>query len=295
MNLIVGATGLLGGEICRRLAAQGKPLRALVRTSSQPEKLEALRHLGVELVTGDLKDADSLHPASAGAAAVISTASTTASRQQGDSIPAVDQDGQLALVDAARDAGVRHFVYISYSGQIDDEDPSPLTRAKRTVEERIRSSGMTYTILRPSVFMEVWLSPHLGFDYPNGKATIYGTGENPISWISLGDVAEFAVRSLGNPAARNAVLELGGPAAVSPNDVVRTFEQVGGRTFDVQHVPGDALRAQRAAARNPLEQSFAALMLAYAKGDPIDMGGALEKFPVQLTSVRDYAERVLRV
>lgn len=294
MNLIVGATGLLGGEICRRLAARGKPLRALVRTSAQPEKLEALRSLGVELVAGDLKNTGSLRPACAGAAAVISTASTTASHQEGDSIPVVDQDGQIALVDAARDAGVGHFVYISYSGQIDGEDPSPLTRAKRAVEERIRASGMTYTILRPSFFMEVWLSPHLGFDYPNGKATIYGAGENPVSWISFGDVAEFAVQSLENPAAHNAILELGGPTAVSPNEVVRMFEQIGGRTFEVQHVPEDALRARRAGAQNPLEQSFPALMLAYAKGDAIDKGGTLETFPIRLTSVRDYAERVLR-
>jgi NADH dehydrogenase len=87
----------------------------------------------------------------------------------------------------------------------------PLQDAKRAVETRLRESGLTYTILQPTYFVEAWLSPGVGFDYPNRKATIYGTGENPISWISYADVARFAVACLDNPASRNATLELGGP------------------------------------------------------------------------------------
>ena len=55
-----------------------------------------------------------------------------------------------------------------------------------------------YTILRAGYFMEAWLSPAVGFDPINAKATIYGAGQNPISWISLQDVAQFAVTSLDN-------------------------------------------------------------------------------------------------
>jgi len=79
------------------------------------------------------------------------------------------------------------------------------------------ASGIAYTILRPTFFTEIWLSPAVGFDATNATATIYGAGQNPISWISLGDVAEFAVCCRDNPEARNAILELGGPQALSPH------------------------------------------------------------------------------
>jgi uncharacterized protein YbjT (DUF2867 family) len=144
------------------------------------------------------------------------------------------------------------------------------------------------------VFMEVWLSAALGFDATNAQARIYGSGTNAISWISLGDVAQFVVLALDNAAARNATLELGGPGALSPLEVVRVFEQAGGRPFKVEHVPEETLRAQRAAATDPLQQTFAALMLACALGDAIDMRSTLKTFPVPLVSVTEYARRVIQ-
>ena len=108
MNLIVGATGMLGGEICRLLAEQGKPIRALVRKTSSPDKLAHLRSLGAEVVLGDLKDRASLEVACRGASAVVSTASSTLTRQQGDSIESVDRQGQLNLIEAAEKAGGGH-------------------------------------------------------------------------------------------------------------------------------------------------------------------------------------------
>jgi NADH dehydrogenase len=163
------------------------------------------------------------------------------------------------------------------------------------VEQRLRNSRLVYTILRPSFFMEVWFSPAVGFDHANAKAQIYGVDQNPISWISFPDVAQFVVESLDSPAARNATLELGGPEALSPLQVVQIFEELGGRSFEVQHVPEEALQAQQEAATDPMEQSFAALMRCYASGDSIDMQETLNALPVQLTSVRDYAQRVLAV
>jgi NADH dehydrogenase len=291
MILVVGATGHLGTEICRRLVGRGLPVRGLVRPTSDPEAVAALRALGAELVEGDLRNPASLLAAILGVTNVVSTASATRTRQPGDSIETTDGEGQAALIEVARHADVRHFIYVSYSGQLGVDDP--LTLAKRGNEARLRASGLSYTILRPSYFMEAWLSPALGFDYPNRRATIYGDGATPISWISLADVAEFAVQSLANPTARNAALELGGPEALSPTQVIRIFEQVGGKPFEVQHVPVAALEAQRAQAPDSLQQTFAALMLAYAKGDPIPMAETLTRFHVPLTSVRDYARRVL--
>lgn len=290
MILVVGATGMLGGEICRRLRERGESVRALARKTSDGAKVERLRSLGVEVVQGDLKDRASLDAACRGAATVISTATTVVSVQPGDSIPGVDETGQLHLVDAARQADVGQFIYMSYSGNIEIE--CPLHTAKRHVERHLRESGLTYTILRPSFFMEMWLSPALGFDFANGTARLFGSGQRPISWISLGDVAEFTVRCVGHPAARNAVIELGGPEAVSPDAVVQTFEDVTGRRFATERVPEPALEGQWRGAADPLQKSFAALMLAYAQGDTIDMRQTLTTFPVREVTVREYATRV---
>ena len=285
MNLVVGATGLLGSEICRLLSAEGKPARALVRPTSDQNKVAELESLNVEIARGDLKDRSSLDAACRGVSVVISTASSTLSRQEGDSIQTVDLEGQLNLIDAANAAQVSRFVLISFP-QVDVG--FPLQAAKRGVEEHLKSSALTYTILQPTFFMEVWLSPALGFDAANAKAQIYGSGENKISWISYKDVAKFAVASIDNTDARNAVIKLGGPEALSPLEVVRAFEELQGRKFDVQHVPEAALKEQRESSSDPLQQSFAGLMLYYSRGDIIDMRETLQKFPVRLTSIRDY-------
>ena len=287
MILVVGATGLLGSEICRLLAASGKPFRALVRTTSDKSKVAQLQGLGAEIARGDLKDRSSVEAACKGINAVISTASSTLSRQEGDSIQTVDLEGQLNLIDAAKAAGVSQFKLISFSPSAID---FPLQAAKRAVEEHLKQSGLTYTILQPSCFMEVWLGPALGFDFANAKAQIYGSGQNKLSWISSRDVAKFAAESLDNPAARNAVIELGGPESLSPLEVVRIFERVQGREFEIQHVPDEALLEQKKTATDPLQESFAALMLYYSAGNVIDMRETLQKFPVQLTSVKDYAQ-----
>jgi NADH dehydrogenase len=288
MNLIVGATGTLGGEICRLLCEQGKAVRALVRDTSNPEKIDRLRGVGVQAVRGDLKDRASLQAACCNASAVISTASSTLSRQEGDSIESVDRQGQLSLIEAAEEAGVTHFVLISFPN-IDLN--FPLQSAKRAVEDRLRRGRMKYTILQPTFFTEVWLSSALGFDPANATAQIYGGGNNKVSWISFQDVAKFAVAALDNPQATNAVFKLGGPDALSPLEVVRLAEQVVGKRFVVQHVPEEALRAQQRAATDSLQQSVAALMLYYARGDVIDMTEPLRALPVQhLRSVREYLQ-----
>lgn len=290
MNLIVGATGLVGGEICRRLAAQQKPVRALVRPTGDASRIDELRAAGAELATGDLKDPASIQAACAGATAVLSTASSVLSRQPGDTIDGVDRLGQLQLIEAAASAGVKHFVYVSFSPMAED---FALQRAKREVERALIESGMTYTILRPTFFMEIWLSPALGFDVAARRARIYGTGENPISWISFPNVAEFAVRSLDTAAARNATFTVGGPEAIAPLQVVRIFEELGGAPFTVEYVLESVLRAGKAAARRALDEAFAALSLGYAHGDAIDMRATLEAMPVRLVGVREYAKWLL--
>jgi uncharacterized protein YbjT (DUF2867 family) len=292
MTLVVGATGLLGTEICRRLASAGKPFRAMVRRTSDQGKKDVLKQLGGELFEADLKDRASLNSACQGVTAVISTPSAILSQQSGDTFDTVDLHGQMHLVDAARAAKVGHYVFVSVSDNLLKHGDNPLLAAKQAVENHLKQSGLTYTILRPTCFMEIWLSPHLGFDFANAKVTIYGSGQNKISYISLHNVADFAVESLSNPVARNAVLELGGPEALTQLEVVQTFEEIAGRTLEKQFVPEEALQARKSAANNPVEQTFADLILAAARGDKIDMSETFKKFQVRPKSVREYAETV---
>jgi len=94
MTLVVGATGLLGTEICRRLASAGKPFKAMVRATSDPAKKNVLNQLGGELIEADLKNRSSLDRACQGATAVITTPTAILSQQQGDTFDTVDLHGQ---------------------------------------------------------------------------------------------------------------------------------------------------------------------------------------------------------
>jgi uncharacterized protein YbjT (DUF2867 family) len=292
MTLVVGATGLLGAEICRRVATAGKSFRAMVRKTSDPAKKNTLKQLGAELVEADLKDRALLDHACRGATTVVSRPTPHTTPQEGDTFQTVDLDGQKALVDAASAAKVEHYVFVSVSGNLGKQGGNPLIHAKRAVENHLRQNGLSYTILRPTFFMEIWLSPHLGFDFQNAKATIYGSGKNKISYVSLHNVADFAVAALSNPAARNAVIELGGPDTLSPLEVVRMFEKLSGRRFETQFVPEEQLQARKTAATNPVEQTFADLMLSAAHDDSIDMSDTFTKFQVRPKSVHEYAEIV---
>src|SRR3954470_4475073 len=113
MILVVGAAGLLGSEIVRQLRVDGKPVRAFVRTTFAPEKAERLKRLGAVVIAGNLLDKTSLTAACQGITTVISSATSTASQTPGDSIPKVDQLGALQLVEAAMEAKVSHFIYVS--------------------------------------------------------------------------------------------------------------------------------------------------------------------------------------
>src|SRR5262245_10753781 len=141
--------------------------------------------------------------------------------------------------------------------------------------------------------IEIWLGPALGFDFAHAKAVIYGEGKNKISWIAIKDVASFAVASIDNPAAQNAVIQLGGPDDLSVMDVVGIFEHESGRSFELQNVPDEALRAQLAAAPDSLGKTFSGLMIGLNDVGTIDMKETLRNFPIQLTSVREYARQMI--
>ena len=291
MNLVIGASGNLGSEICRLLRERSEKVRGLVRTTTDPARLEKLRSLGVETVIGDLRDPASLRAATAGIRTVLSTATVIASRQPDDSFDAVDDAGQRNLIDAARASSVDHFVFISMTGSM--KVSTPITDAKRVVEAYLQASRLAWTILRPSIFMDIWLSPLVGFDHPNRKARILGDGRQRLSYIAMADVARFAAACVNNPAARNRIIELGGPDALTPLEAVATFERVTGDRYQVEHVPVDALRAQYEAAAHPTQKSFAGLMLGLTSDDVIPMDDTAREFGVELTSLEQAAPRLV--
>jgi uncharacterized protein YbjT (DUF2867 family) len=289
MILVVGATGLVGNDVCLRLLRRNKCVRALVRTTSDETKVTALRSAGVELCIGDLKQPDTLAAACRSVEAIVSTATATVSRAAGDSIESVDGAGQLNLVKAAKANQVDRFVFVSFRKPVGIS--VPLAEAKAHVESAI--AEMNFTTILASWFMDVWLSPHLGFDYANATARVYGPGTSPISWVSSGDVAEMCVLALENPAANRRAIEFGGPEPLSPLEVISRFEKISGKPFTVEHVPEEVLQAQFAAATDSLQKSFAALMLGYLYGDAMDMAPIQQEFGIKLTNVDTYARRVL--
>lgn len=291
MVVVAGSTGVLGSEICRRLRERGQSVRALVRVSSAPERVSALRALGCEIVTCDLRNRGSLAPACAGGDVVISTVTAITTAKEGDSFAATDAAGNINLVDAAVAAGVKQFIFISFdtNGMPD----APLVAAKRDVEQHLERSGLGYTILHPPLFMESWLGPRLFADPAAGTATFYGSREVRFRYVAVGDVAEVAVRCVDNPAARDAVIPFGGPDALTQREALTIFEDAFAKRFTVTEVSEEALEAQWAGAPDPFSRSFAALMLGVARGAAA--GSALPAgFPMRMTTVRDFSTSLAR-
>jgi uncharacterized protein YbjT (DUF2867 family) len=220
MNLVVGATGVVGGMIARRLLENGQQVRVLVRRDSPSSQLvqqglatsaESLIEAGAQPVHADLRDRASLDAALEGIEAVISTANS-AMRGGEDNSQSVDLEGNRNLIAAAREAGVEHFVFVSLLGA-DPDHPVPFVRAKAYSEATLRESGMQYTIVVPAAFMEVWPAMVVGMPALQGRpVTLVGEGRRRHSFISNRDVAAFAAAAVGNPAARNEYLAIGGTA-----------------------------------------------------------------------------------
>ena len=153
MILVVGATGQLGTAIVRKLVAGGQPVRAFVRRTGQYQHLQGA---GVELAFGDLRDPASLDAACRGAEVVIATANAILP-QGSSSFEAVEGKGYQDLIAACRKHGVKQFIFISVPVTPYD-DTVPSFRYKRLNEQRLQASGLNYTILRASLFMDCWFA-----------------------------------------------------------------------------------------------------------------------------------------
>lgn len=242
MILVVGASGLLGGMITRGLLAQGKPVHILTRSNPA---YQPLIDAGAQPVAGDLKDRASLDAACQGADIVITTANSIQRVGVGDgldTIESVDLHGTRNLIEAAKAAGVKQFIYTSALAA-DANSPHPFISAKGQNEQALMQGGMHYTILAPHIFMEIWFGMVIGTALASGgPVVLIGHGDHRHSFVSVADVAAIAVAATGNPAAYNQRILIGGAEAISWTDVVRRTSRVIGRDLPVTYVePGAAL------------------------------------------------------
>jgi len=235
MLLVVGGTGELGGRVVRLLLERGNDVRCLVRPGSDGERLEAL---GAKVVRGDLTDPASLADACQGVDTVIATATAIAQRLAGvpgPSIHEADEVGMASLVGTAEAAGVRRFVYLSYAG-VDAGFGTPLEKAKLATEQRLARSSLRSVVVRPDAFQEIHLGPLGRFDMKAGKVSVFGSGNTKVWWVSTDDVAAL-VAALAVEPDPPAMVEFGGPEAISRNEAIAIAESLTHRKMKVQRMP----------------------------------------------------------
>jgi NADH dehydrogenase len=280
----VGATGLVGGMIARSLLERGQDVRILVRPSSN---YQPLVDAGARPVEGDLKDPASLVPACSGVETLITTA-TAGSRGGADTPQTVDLEGNRHLIDAARQAGVRQFIFVSTIGA-DEASPVLLLQAKAQTEAYLRASGLPYSILAATTLMDLLLSLVVGGPARAGQTvTLVGEGRRRHSFVAARDVAAFAVAAVSHPAALNRRLIVGGPEAVSLRDVVATYERVLGHPVPVQTIaPGELL--PNLPPVPGLAEVISGVLAALETFDsPIDMVETARTFGVRLTPLEEF-------
>jgi uncharacterized protein YbjT (DUF2867 family) len=241
MILIVGASGKLGQAVARRALQAGRAVRALSR---QPEeRLIELKAAGAEVMTGDLRDPNSLRRACAGVTHVVASAHAIFGRGAERSA-LVDDRGHRDLIDAAKAAGVAHFCYVSVRGASPDH-PAALVRYKYAVEQYLRTSGLPFTIIRPAPFLETHAYQVIGQPIlEKGKTTIFGQGTGRRNFVAVEDVAQLILMVWDDPTAVGQTIEIGGPPEnnLTNNEVAALFEQATGRPAKVSHVPRGVLR-----------------------------------------------------
>ena len=240
--LIVGATGTLGRQVARRALDEGYKVRCLVRS---PKKAAFLKEWGAELAPGNLCQPQSLQSALEGVDAVIDAA--TAKATDNLSMKQVDWDGKVALIQAAKAAGVERYIFFSI---LDAEKYSnvPLMEIKRCTELFLSQAGMNYTILRLSGFMQGLIGQY-GIPILENQA-IWVTGESsPIAYMDTQDIAKFAVRALSVPATEKQTFPIVGSRAWSAEEIISLCERLTGKQAKITRMPLNLLRIMRSVSR----------------------------------------------
>ncbi len=240
MILVTGATGNVGGAVLRRLVAEGRPARALIRSPDQAQRLPA----GVETVTGGFEDKDALARAMEGVDAVYMTA--------------FDHPDLLALqanvIAAARAAGVRVVARISGMGA-DENAEAVYTRYHGIGDRQLACSGLGYVLLRPNWF-------HQNFHWmAAGGAIRLPVGDGRVSFVDVRDIAAVAVAALDDPGLWNQAFTLTGPEALSHAEIADILSDATGRRVVFEDMTEAAW-----AAESGMDAGAAAAMIGLFRG-----------------------------
>jgi uncharacterized protein YbjT (DUF2867 family) len=223
MILITGAAGKTGQAVIRALVARDQPVRALVRNAAQSRRLISL---GVqEILTGDLREADTIQEATRGAWAVYHICPNLSEAE----IPI----GQ-AVIKAARVSGVEHLVY--HSVLHPQTEAMPHHWLKLAVEAAMFESGLSFTILQPAAYMQNVLA---GWEeiVEHGIYTVPYAAETRLGMVDLEDVAEAAARVLTTPGHAGAIYELAGSQVLTQTEIAALLSRVLDRPVQARQIP----------------------------------------------------------
>lgn len=244
MILVAGGSGRLGTRVVDLLKQRGLNVRVLTR---DPGRTAGLVGTDVEIVEGDVRDPVAVHRAMDGVRQLVSAIQGFAGTK-GQSPATIDRGGNHNLIEAARAVGTEHLVLLSVQDAGPDH-PMDLMRMKYAAEQDLRSSGLTWTIIRPAAYMETWCEVLGRPLLEKGKTQVFGHGHNPINWVSASDVARFVELAVADPAIRGQVLEVGGPENLSMTNFVEVFRSETGAGGTIGHIPPVAMRIAAVATR----------------------------------------------
>lgn len=232
--LVTGATGNQGGAIARHLLQRGFTVRAFVRDPNKPAA-QALKQAGAELLEGDLNDRTSLDRSLQGVSGVFSVQTFTNEGLDGEI-----RQGK-AVADAAKAAGIQHFVYSSV-GSAERNTGIPHFDSKFQIEEYIRASGLPYTILRPVFFLYNYnmMRPMV----ENGTLPQPLSPDTKLQQLSEADYGEMVAEVFERPADfLNREIEVASVEMTMP-EIAAGFSRVLGKPVEYQQIPFEAFEQQ---------------------------------------------------
>lgn len=227
--LVTGATGRQGGAVIRHMLPKGWRLRALTRNPSNHAAQDLARR-GVEVVGGDLEDPASVAKAAVGVYGIYSVQDFWAVGAKRE----VRQGKNIA--DAAKKAGVTHFVYSSVGGA-ERNTGIPHWESKWEVENYIRSLGLPATVIRPAAFMETYYIDQVEIGILKGKLTDPIRGDKPYQTIATDDIGAFVALAFDRSAEFiGKELEIAG-SELTNLEAAKVFSRVLGKPVKFQKLP----------------------------------------------------------
>lgn len=236
---VSGATGQQGGAVARELLAHGHRVRALTRKPGSPKALE-LKKLGAEIIAADFRDTKGLVQSLRGAWGAFSV------QNSWDGGVKAEVENGINFANAARKAGVDHFVYTSV-GSADRNTGIPHFDSKRKIERHIAGLGFrSSVVLRPVFFMENWRSELFSDELAQGRVAIALRPETKLQMISLQDIGVFGRIAFERWEELNGrYIELAGDERSAP-DIAQILSDAAKKSFTYKSIPSDVLRSQSA-------------------------------------------------